>query len=97
MEREAEIRQFVQARHDREEARGEDPVDVESEVARLVGLTEAPVPEQERQDSALREEVRQLVIARNERRMRRGEPPLDVEAEIERQLGDFDWPARPDA
>jgi hypothetical protein len=97
MEREAEIRQFVQARHDREEARGEDPVDVESEVARLVGLTEAPVPEEERQDSALREEVRQLVIARNERRMRRGEPPLDVETEIERQLGDFDWPARPDA
>jgi hypothetical protein len=94
-ERETEIRQFVQARHDREEARGEKPVDVDSEVARLVELSEAPVPEEKRQDSALREEIRQLVIARNERRMRRGEPALDVESEIERQLGDFDSPTRP--
>ena len=97
MERETEIRQFVQARHDREEARGEQPVDVESEVARLVELSEKPVPEHERQDAALREEIRQLVIARNERRAARGEPPLDVEEEIERQLGDFDWPSRPEA
>jgi hypothetical protein len=96
MERDEEIRQFVQARHDRQEARGEEPVDVESEVARLVELSEAPEPEELRQDAALREEIRQLVIARNERRMARGEPPLDVEAEIERQLSDFDWPARPD-
>jgi hypothetical protein len=58
-------------------------------------LSEAPVPEVDRQDAALREEIRQLVIARNERRLARGEPPLDVEAEIERQLGDFDWPSRP--
>jgi hypothetical protein len=96
MEREAEIRQFVQARHDREEARGEQPVDVETEVARLVDLAEEPPPEQH-QDAALREEIRQLVIARNERRAARGEEPLDVDAEIERQLEDFDWPSRPDA
>jgi hypothetical protein len=96
MERETEIRQFVQARHDREQARGEQPVDVEAEVARLVDLADEPPPEQ-RQDAALREEVRQLVIARNERRAARGEPPLDVEAEIERQLQDFDWPTRSDA
>jgi hypothetical protein len=97
MERETEIRQFVQARHDRQQARGEEPVDVESEVSRLVELGNEPAPEAERHDAALREEVRQLVIARNERRIARGEPALDVEAEIERQLADFDWPDRPDA
>jgi hypothetical protein len=86
MEREEEIRQLVQARHDRQLARGEAPVDVEAEVGRLIDLDIEPGSEPERQDAALREEVRQLVIARNERRAARGEPPLDVEAEIERQL-----------
>jgi hypothetical protein len=84
LEREAEIRQLIQARHDRQAARGEQPVDVESEVARLLELESEPS-----HDSALREEVRQLVLARNERRMARGEPPLDVVAEIERQLRDI--------
>jgi hypothetical protein len=86
MEREEEIRQLVQARHDRQRARGEQPVDVEQEVRRLLAIDLDAVPEPDRQDAALREEVRQLVIARNERRMARGEPPLDVETEIERQL-----------
>jgi hypothetical protein len=86
MEREEEIRQMVQARHDRQLARGEAAVDVEAEVVRLIDLDTDPGSEPERQDAALREEVRQLVIARNERRAARGEPPLDVEAEIERQL-----------
>jgi hypothetical protein len=98
-EREAEIRQLVQARHDRETGRGEQPVDVEAEVARLVALDPASNPdadpgagadERHRQDAALRLEVRQLVIARNERRAGRGQPPLDVEAEIERQLRQLD-------
>jgi hypothetical protein len=86
MEREEEIRQFVQARHDRQLRRGEQPLDVEAEVSRLLEIDLDAGPEQERQDVALREEVRQLVVARNERRLARGEPPLDVEAEIERQL-----------
>ena len=85
-EREADIRQLVQARHDRQRARGEQPLDVEREVTRLLAIDLDAIPEQERQEAALREEVRQLVIARNERRIARGEPPLDVEAEIERQL-----------
>jgi hypothetical protein len=94
-EREAEIRQLVQARHDRQAGRGERPLDVEAEVARLVALDPASDPaggadEKERQDAALRLEVRQLVIARNERRAARGQPPLDVEAEIERQMGLLD-------
>jgi hypothetical protein len=90
-EREAEIRQLVQARQDRRAARGEDPIDVEAEVERLVALDPEGDPdagpgERERQDAELRVEVRQLVVARNERRTARGEPPLDVEAEVERQL-----------
>jgi hypothetical protein len=90
-EREAEIRQLVQARHDREAGRGEPPVDVEAEVERLLALDPEGDPaggpgEKDRQDAALRLEVRQLVIARNERRAARGEPPLDVEVEVERQM-----------
>ena len=67
-EREADIRQLVQARHDRGVARGEPPLDVEAEVDRLMALDPAAQPEADQQDAALREEVRQLVIARNERR-----------------------------
>jgi hypothetical protein len=93
-EREAEIRQLVQARHDRQAGRGEQPVDVEREVERLLALDpesdpDAAPDERARQDEALRVEVRQLVIARNERRAARGEPPLDVEVEVERQLRDL--------
>jgi hypothetical protein len=89
LEREIEIRQLVQARHDRQAARGEEPVDVDAEVSRLLALDAEPGPEEARGDTALREEVRQLVIARNDRRVARGEPPLDVEKEIERQLRDL--------
>jgi hypothetical protein len=84
MEREVEIRQMVGARRDRQVARGEEPIDVEQEVQRLLEVD--AVPAADRADAALREEVRQLVIARNERRLARGEPALDVEAEIDRQL-----------
>jgi hypothetical protein len=97
-EREAEIRQLVQARHDRAAIRGENPLDVESEVSRLLALDPQDDPQKNptagadqkgRQDEALREEVRQLVISRNDRRAGRGEPPLDVEAEVDRQLRDL--------
>jgi hypothetical protein len=81
--REAEIRQMVEAKSYRRQARGDEPLDIEAEVERLLGETETPVGGLDRE---LREEVRQLVLARNERRMRRGEQPLDVKAEIERQL-----------
>jgi hypothetical protein len=88
-EREADIRQMVQARNDRRAARGEGELDVEVEVRRLMELDPAAQPEQDQQDTALRAEVRQLVIARNERRAARGRPPLDVDAEVERQLRDL--------
>src|SRR5207244_11508027 len=67
MEREEEIRQLVQARHDRQLSRGEQPIDVDAEVARLIAIDPEGGPEPELQEAALREEVRQLVIARNER------------------------------
>jgi hypothetical protein len=77
-----EIRQMLEAKSARREARGERPLDVEAE---LHALTAPSAP----RDEALREEVRQLVIARNERRLRQGKEPLDVEAEVERQLRDL--------
>jgi hypothetical protein len=73
-----EIRQMLEAKSARRQARGEEPLDVDAEMQALM----APGGD----DPALREEVRQLVVARNERRMRQGKEPLDVEAEVERQL-----------
>jgi hypothetical protein len=76
-ERDTEIRQLLEARNEVRARRGEAPVDVEQELARLT----APAI-----DPELREEIRQLVVARNDRRIRAGKPPLDVEAEIEREI-----------
>jgi len=75
-DREAEIRQMLEARNARRTARGEAPQDVDAELRALT----APA------DSELRDEVRALVEARNARRTARGEAPLDVEAETERRL-----------
>lgn len=80
---EAEARQMLEAKSFRRARRGETPLDVEAEVARLLDAPGAGGPGI---DEKLREEVRQLVVAGNERRMRRGEQPLDVDDEIERQL-----------
>jgi hypothetical protein len=74
-----EIRQMLEAKSARREARGEAPLDVDAELAALTQPAASADPE-------LREEVRQLVVARNERRLRQGKEPLDVDAEIERQL-----------
>jgi hypothetical protein len=80
---ETEARQMLEAKSYRRRQRGEAPLDVEAEVARLLDAPGAAGPAI---DEKLRAEVRQLVVARNERRMRRGEEPLEVEAEVERQL-----------
>jgi hypothetical protein len=79
-ERDDEIRQMLAARNQRRLRRGEEPLDLDAELARLT----APAI-----DPALREEIRQLVLARNSRRARQGKEPLDVEAEIERQVRDL--------
>jgi hypothetical protein len=83
---EAEARQMLEAKSYRRMRRGDAPLDVEAEVARLLASPGAVGPAI---DEKLRVEVRQLVIARNERRMRRGEEPLEVEAEVEHQLADL--------
>jgi hypothetical protein len=74
-----EIRQMLEAKSARRVARGEEPLDIEAEVAALSSPSA-------RADPGLREEVRQLVEARNDRRLRQGKEPLDVDAEVERQL-----------
>lgn len=79
-ERDAEIRQMLEARNERRVRQGKAPLDIESEVARL----DRPAA-----DPGLEAEVRQLVIARNERRVRQGKAPLDVEDEVARQLRDL--------
>jgi hypothetical protein len=81
-EAQEEIRQMLEAKSARREARGEPALDVDAELAALTRGDPGS-------DPTLRDEVRQLVIARNERRARRGEEPLDVEAEVDRQLRDL--------
>ena len=68
---------MLEARNARRARRGEPPIDVEQELAKLT----AP-----RFDAELEAEIRQLVIARNYRRTRPGKPPLDVDAEVEREI-----------
>ena len=80
VERDAEIRQMLEATNARRARRGEPPIDVEAELRRLT----APAV-----DPELRSEIRDLVLARNHRRARQGKPPLDVESEIERQIAEL--------
>jgi hypothetical protein len=84
----AEVRQMLEAKSERRRQRGEAPLDIAAETARLLAAAEQPRGE-EAMDAELRAEVRQLVVARNERRMREGLEPLDVEAETEKQLADL--------
>jgi hypothetical protein len=85
-EREQEIRQMLQARSERAVRRGEPPLDVDAEVARLT----AAQPASTGHDPGIAEEVLQLVVARNERRERQGLEPLDLEAEVARTLAELD-------
>jgi len=75
-EREDDIRQMLEARNARRAARGEQPLDVDTELRAL-------------EDPELREEVRTMVVATNARRVARGEEPLDVETEVNRRLRDL--------
>ena len=85
--REDEIRQLLEAKAYRQQARGERPLDVNTELNRL--LTERPAAPAGT-DPQLADEVRQLVVARNERRVRQGKEPLDVEQEVGRQLRELE-------
>ena len=75
-EREADLRDLLDARNARRVAHGEAPADVDAELRELRVAS----------DPELEAEVRQLVEARNARRAARGQPPLDVEAEVSRRL-----------
>lgn len=94
-----EVRQMVEAAAYRRRARGEDELDMQAEIDRVLGVEapdpvtaeeeDDPVPEPPGGDDGVREEIRQLVVANNERRERRGEDPLDVESEVDRRLGEW--------
>jgi hypothetical protein len=79
-EADAEVHQMLEARNARRVARGEEPLDIDAEIARL----SAPAI-----DPSLEAEIRSMVIARNERRERQGKPPLDVEEEVRRQIAEL--------
>ena len=85
--REAEIRQLLEAKAYRQKSRGEAPLDVETELPKLLKQREGAGPGP---DPQLAEEVRQLVVARNERRIRQGKEPLEVDKEVERQLRELE-------
>jgi hypothetical protein len=76
-EREAEVRQMLEARNARRAARGEAAGDVEAELRELLRPSADP---------GLEAEVRELVISRNNRRVARGQEPLDVDEEVARRL-----------
>jgi hypothetical protein len=88
--REDEIRQLLEAKAYRQASRGEEALDVDAELERLLAARAAAPAVGGHGGGALREEVRQLVVARNERRMRQGLEPLDVAAEVERQLRELE-------
>ena len=87
---EEELRQMLQAKAYRQEARGETPLDVDEELGKALAEQRSPPLSGGTDDAQLREEVRQLVVARNDRRARQGKEPLDVEAEVERQLRELE-------
>jgi hypothetical protein len=90
-ERRAEIEALVRARNERRVRRGQEPIDVDEEVGRLLGdhagagIDEGPAD----LDPELRAEIRALLEARNERRRRRGEDPIDLDSEVQRQIADL--------
>ena len=89
--REDEIRQLLEAKAYRQRARGEQPLEVEAELSKLLDQRPgADLSADPSADPQLVEEVRQLVVSRNERRIRQGREPLDVDREVERQLRELE-------
>jgi hypothetical protein len=89
-ETEEEIRQMVIASDYRRRARGEDGIEIEEEVTRLLATRDTVSgPAGEVEHAEIRIEIRQLVVANNERRARRGEEPLDVETEVEKRIREW--------
>ena len=87
--RELEIRQLLEAKAYRQAQRGENQLDVDLELERLLA-EERATGSGLRADAQLVAEVRELVEASNARRIRMGREPLDVDAEVERQLDELE-------
>lgn len=88
-DREQEIRQMLRARSERLQRQGKDPLDIDTELARLddPDIQQPDLPGgASTYDPGLLEETRQLIEARNQRRLRAGLEGLDVEAEVRRTL-----------
>ena len=81
-EAQEEIRQMLQAKSDRREARGEGPIDIDAEMASLAAGPSLG-------DPASAKRCGSSSWPRNERRLRQGKEPLDVESEVDRQLRDL--------
>lgn len=88
-EREQEMRQMLSARSERLVRRGQPALDIDAEIACLLGAEQGGRASNPH-DSALLAEVRQLVTARNERRIRQGLEPLDVDGEVLRTLQELE-------
>ncbi len=86
--REAEIRQFLEAKSYRLAAKGGEPLDIDAELERL--LADERSAGSLMRDAQLVSEVRELVEASNARRLRMGREPLDVDQEVERQLAELE-------
>jgi hypothetical protein len=84
-EREQEISQMLEARSERRVRRGQEPLNIETEFAKLDSAADAR-EHPGAYDPGLVEEARQLIQARNQRRVRAGLDALDVEAEVRRTL-----------
>lgn len=87
--REAEIRQFLEAKSYRLASKGEKPLDVDAELNRILAEERGAGGSLAR-DAELVAEVRSLVEASNARRIRMGREPLDIEAEVKRQLAELE-------
>ena len=83
----AEIREMIEARNARRVRRGDAPLDVEAEIARL---TASAPPSRREPDPELVDEVRSLVQLRNARRAKKGLEPLDEDAEVRRELDELE-------
>ena len=74
----------------RRRSRGEDGIEIDEEVTRLLASMDVVAePGAEPEHAEIRVEIRQLIVANNERRVRRGEEPLDVESEIEKRIREW--------
>jgi hypothetical protein len=86
--REAEIRQFLEAKSYRLASKGQKPLDIDAELERILAAERGTGSLM--RDAHLVTEVRQLVEASNARRIRMGREPLDVDAEVKRQLTELE-------